>query len=156
MVMSLFFTLGSTVQDWGWPKNDPFWTKNGQIWWGEVPSRFLVLLTSMIYDLKRWLSDLVLHSSLNDLVSFWKVELQSRMSTTRSFLCVFFKGFKYIVEVGSLRRAKDLSLLFVGVSWPPCCVLNFSQRFVTSPLDKQQSTRKLSKQIEWAGQPLKS
>ena len=30
--MSLFFTLGSTVHDWGWPKNGPFWTKNGQTW----------------------------------------------------------------------------------------------------------------------------
>ena len=28
--MSLFFTLGSTVHDWGWPKNGPFWTKTGQ------------------------------------------------------------------------------------------------------------------------------
>ena len=27
-----FFTLGSTVHDWGWPKNSPFWTKNGQTW----------------------------------------------------------------------------------------------------------------------------
>ena len=27
-----FFTLGSTVHDWGWPKNGPFWTKNGQTW----------------------------------------------------------------------------------------------------------------------------
>ena len=26
------FTLGSTVHDWGWPKNGPFWTKNGQTW----------------------------------------------------------------------------------------------------------------------------
>ena len=25
--MSLFFTLGSTVHDWGRPKNGPFWTK---------------------------------------------------------------------------------------------------------------------------------
>ena len=32
VVMSLFFTLGSTVHDWGWPKNGPFWTKNGQTW----------------------------------------------------------------------------------------------------------------------------
>ena len=24
MMMSLFFTLGSTVHDWGWPKNGPF------------------------------------------------------------------------------------------------------------------------------------
>ena len=31
-MMSLFFTLGSTVHDWGWPKNGPFWTKNGQTW----------------------------------------------------------------------------------------------------------------------------
>ena len=30
--MSLFFTLGSTVHDWGWPKNGPFRTKNGQTW----------------------------------------------------------------------------------------------------------------------------
>ena len=30
--MSLIFTLGSTVHDWGWPKNGPFWTKNGQTW----------------------------------------------------------------------------------------------------------------------------
>ena len=30
--MSLFFTLGSTVHDWGWPKNGPFWTKKGQTW----------------------------------------------------------------------------------------------------------------------------
>merc|ERR1711994_973615 len=30
--MSLFFTLGSTVHDWGWPKNGPFWPKNGQTW----------------------------------------------------------------------------------------------------------------------------
>ena len=30
--MSLFFTLGLTVHDWGWPKNGPFWTKNGQTW----------------------------------------------------------------------------------------------------------------------------
>ena len=27
-----FFTLWSTVHDWGWPKNGPFWTKNGQTW----------------------------------------------------------------------------------------------------------------------------
>ena len=27
-----FFTLGSTVHDWGWPKNGPFWTKNSQTW----------------------------------------------------------------------------------------------------------------------------
>ena len=27
-----FFTLGSTVHDWGWPKNGPFWTKKGQTW----------------------------------------------------------------------------------------------------------------------------
>ena len=32
LVMSLFFTLGSTVHDWGWPKNGPLWTKNGQTW----------------------------------------------------------------------------------------------------------------------------
>ena len=32
VVMSLFFTLGSTLHDWGWPKNGPFWTKNGQTW----------------------------------------------------------------------------------------------------------------------------
>ena len=32
VMMSLFFTLGSTVHDWGWPKNGPFWTKNGQTW----------------------------------------------------------------------------------------------------------------------------
>ena len=31
-MMSLFFTLGSTVHDWGWPKNGPFWTKKGQTW----------------------------------------------------------------------------------------------------------------------------
>ena len=31
-MMSLFFTLGSTVHDWGWPKNGPFWTKSGQTW----------------------------------------------------------------------------------------------------------------------------
>ena len=30
--MSLLFTLGSTVHDWGWPKNGPFWTKNGLTW----------------------------------------------------------------------------------------------------------------------------
>ena len=30
--MSLFFTLGSTIHDWGWPKIGPFWTKNGQTW----------------------------------------------------------------------------------------------------------------------------
>ena len=29
---AFFFTLGSTVHDWGWPKNCPFWTKNGQTW----------------------------------------------------------------------------------------------------------------------------
>ena len=28
----LFFTLGSTVCDWEWHKNGPFWTKNGQKW----------------------------------------------------------------------------------------------------------------------------
>ena len=27
-----FFTLWSTVHDWGWPKNGPFWTKNCQTW----------------------------------------------------------------------------------------------------------------------------
>ena len=32
VVMSLFFTLGSTVHDWGCPKNGPFWTKTGQTW----------------------------------------------------------------------------------------------------------------------------
>ena len=32
VVMSLFFTLGLTVHDWGWPKNGPFWTKKGQTW----------------------------------------------------------------------------------------------------------------------------
>ena len=32
VAMSLFFTLGSTVHDWGWPKNGPLWTKNGQTW----------------------------------------------------------------------------------------------------------------------------
>merc|ERR1719220_3298270 len=30
--MSLFFTLGSTVHDWGWPKNGPSRTKKGQTW----------------------------------------------------------------------------------------------------------------------------
>ena len=25
-----FFTLWSTLHDWGWPKKGPFWTKNGQ------------------------------------------------------------------------------------------------------------------------------
>ena len=30
--MNLICTLGSTVYDWGWPKNDPYWTKNGQTW----------------------------------------------------------------------------------------------------------------------------
>ena len=30
--MSLFFTLGLTVHDWGWPKNGPFWTIKGQTW----------------------------------------------------------------------------------------------------------------------------
>ena len=28
----VLFTLGSTVHDWGWPKNGPFWTKNGKTW----------------------------------------------------------------------------------------------------------------------------
>ena len=32
MMMSLFFTLGSIVHDWGWSKNGPFWTKKGQTW----------------------------------------------------------------------------------------------------------------------------
>ena len=27
-----FFTLGSTIHDRGWPKNDPFWTKIYQTW----------------------------------------------------------------------------------------------------------------------------
>ena len=27
-----FFTLGSAGYNWGWPKNGPFWTKNGQTW----------------------------------------------------------------------------------------------------------------------------
>ena len=26
------FTLGSNVHDWVWPRNGPFWTKNGQTW----------------------------------------------------------------------------------------------------------------------------
>ena len=26
-----FFTLGSTVHDWGWPKNGPFYTKHGRL-----------------------------------------------------------------------------------------------------------------------------
>ena len=26
-----FFTLGSTVHDWGWPKNSPFYTKHGRL-----------------------------------------------------------------------------------------------------------------------------
>ena len=26
-MISLFFTLGSTVHDWGWPKNGPFGAK---------------------------------------------------------------------------------------------------------------------------------
>ena len=30
--MKPFFTLESTVDDWGWTKNGPFWTKNGRIW----------------------------------------------------------------------------------------------------------------------------
>ena len=29
VVMSLFFTLGATRHDWGWPKNGPIWTKHG-------------------------------------------------------------------------------------------------------------------------------
>jgi len=32
LVMSLFFTLGSTVHDKGWPKNGPFLTKSGKKW----------------------------------------------------------------------------------------------------------------------------
>ena len=32
LVMGLFFTFGSTVHDWGWPKNGQFWTKTGQTW----------------------------------------------------------------------------------------------------------------------------
>ena len=28
LVMNLFVTLGSTINDWGWPKNGSFWTKN--------------------------------------------------------------------------------------------------------------------------------
>ena len=39
VMMSLFFTLGSTVHDWGWPKNGPFWTKNGQTWQACQPSK---------------------------------------------------------------------------------------------------------------------
>ena len=31
-MMSLFFTLGSIVHDWGWSRNGPFWTKKGQTW----------------------------------------------------------------------------------------------------------------------------
>ena len=27
-----FFTSVSTAHHWGWPKNGPFWTKNGQTW----------------------------------------------------------------------------------------------------------------------------
>ena len=30
--MSLFFTLGLIVHDWGWSKNGPFWTQKGQTW----------------------------------------------------------------------------------------------------------------------------
>ena len=30
--MSLLFTLGSIIHDWGRPENVPFWTKNGQTW----------------------------------------------------------------------------------------------------------------------------
>ena len=29
---AFFFSSGSTAHDWGWPKNGPFWTKNGQTW----------------------------------------------------------------------------------------------------------------------------
>ena len=29
---AFFFTLGSTVHEWGRPKNGPFWTKKGQTW----------------------------------------------------------------------------------------------------------------------------
>jgi hypothetical protein len=36
-----FFTLWSTVHDWGWPKNGPFWTKNGQTW--QACQRFKVV-----------------------------------------------------------------------------------------------------------------
>ena len=32
LVKSLFFTLGCTVHDWGWPKNGPFFTKKSQAW----------------------------------------------------------------------------------------------------------------------------
>ena len=39
--MNLFCTLGSTVYDWGWPKNGPFWTKNGQTW--QACQRFKVV-----------------------------------------------------------------------------------------------------------------
>ena len=31
-MLSLFFTLGSFVHDWGWSKNGPFLTKKGQTW----------------------------------------------------------------------------------------------------------------------------
>ena len=30
-MMSRFLILGSTIHDWGWPKNGPFWTKNGRL-----------------------------------------------------------------------------------------------------------------------------
>ena len=30
LVMNLVFNLGSNVHDWGWLKDGPFWTKNGQ------------------------------------------------------------------------------------------------------------------------------
>ena len=26
-----FFTLGSNVHDWGWPKNGPFWANPGRL-----------------------------------------------------------------------------------------------------------------------------
>ena len=48
LVMSLFFTLGSTVHDWGWPKNGPFWTKNGQTWQACQRSKVVQKVTKMV------------------------------------------------------------------------------------------------------------
>ena len=39
LVMSLIFTLGSTVHDCGWPKNGPFWTRNVQTWQASLCSK---------------------------------------------------------------------------------------------------------------------
>ena len=112
-----FFTLWSIVHDWGWPKNDPFWTKNSQTW--QACQRF-----KRVQKDSKWSTQVYLtiwdpfwahllsnqHSSL-EWISLW------RRFGRRCFWGFVLKGsFKQILESWSRSKPGVYSSLLLAIA----------------------------------------